>query len=396
MPVRPVRGGGRRSSSSESTAPAYARQLLDAIPIPAALLRRDGTFAAINPAWEAAATPAGLISTRDEPGQDHLKDLDLGKGFAHDAGQAVAAIIRQALLDGSPQRAPYLIDDTDKQATWIAHARSVTLEDEQFVLLTHQERTGEDQATHLSERLSTTSMDLKRALAVAQDRSHLLHGALQEFHGPITPINLQLHLLRSGGLGKITKKQDVALERIQRNVNRWWNLQENLLGQLQGLERNDEMPRLVDIRTLLDEAVPPFRDRCLASGIRLRIDRPDDAIMVEVMPRALVQVMLMLVDHAIKVTSSGGQVWVRARAVGDHAELSIQDQDPVMDPSTAQHLLDTTQSVTEHDDGGQALRAGLLYAHSVVSRIGGSLEVHCSGPGQGLEVVLNLPQSMNP
>ncbi len=393
MPVRPVRSGTRRTSSAAELVPAAARHLLQAMPVPAALLSRDGYLAAVNQAWTAAATPAGLMSTRDEPGTDHLTDLDSGKGFAHDAGQAVAAIIRTALTDG-PQSTAYVLNDADRPAMWIAHAESLDLDGQQYVLLTHQERTSEEKSQSLAEQLSTTSMDLKRVMAVAQDRSHLLHGALQEFHGPITPINLQLHLLSTGGLGKITKRQATALERIQRNVRRWWNLQEKLLGQLQGLERNDEMPRLIDLGSLLDEALPPFRDRCLASGIRLRIDRPKRSVPVQVSPRALVQVMLMLVDHAIKVTSSGGQVWVRARAVGDHAELSIQDQDPVMDPNIAQHLLDKDQLLTEHDDGGHALRSGLLYAHSVVARIGGTLEVHCSGPGQGLEVVLSLPQSL--
>ncbi len=394
MAVRPVRAGARRPGSPGDV-PDVALRMLDAMPVPAALLRTDGVLVAFNSAWEEAATPAGLVSTRDAPGQDHLTDLESGKGFAHDAGQAVAAVVRKAARGGR-HTVDYALDHDGERQLWTARAEAIELEGSDHVLLVHQERTDAEQARALAERLEETGVALNRARAVAQDRSNLLHGALQEFHGPITPIQLQLHLLQSGGLGPLTDRQKTALERVHRNVRRWWNLQENLLGALQGLERTDEATRVVDARDLLDEAVPPFADRSIASGIKLRVERPEDALPVDVTPRNLVQVLLMLIDHAVRVTPSGGQVWVRARAVGDQTELSIQDQDPFMEPRVAQHLLDRTElrGADAGEEGDQALRSGLLYAHSVLERMGGRLEVACGGAGEGLEVMLYLPLAL--
>lgn len=362
--------------------------------MPAALLRR-GRLVALNPAWTEAATPAGLVSTRDRVGQDHLTVLEQEKGFAHDAGQAVAAVVRATMEDGEHHETDYSLEDESGRRLWRARADRVELDDEDYVLLTHQEVTQQEQVERLAHRLADTGVDLRRAHAVAQDRTNLLHGALQEFHGPMTPINLELHMLQSERLGRLTKRQKAALERVHRNVRRWWGLQENLLGNLQGLERTDEAPRLIDLRSLLDEAVPPFQDRSIASGIRLRVEKPGHPLPVEVTPRALVQVLIMLIDHALRVTSSGGQVWIRARAVGDHAEISIHDQDPAMEPRIAEHLLDRGEAAVS-EEGEHALRSGLLYADSVATRIGGRLEVASSGPGQGLEVVLSLPQSLGP
>lgn len=390
MSVRPLRTGHRRGGPDD--APPAAVRLLEALPLPAALLRR-GRVVALNPAWLEAATPAGLVSTRDGVGQDHLTVLEQEKGFAHDAGQAVASIVRAAMAGGHHET-DYDLEDESGRRVWRARADPVELDEEEYVLLTHQEVTQREQVDRLARRLADTGVELRRAQAVAQDRASILHAAMQEFHGPITPINLELHLLRSGGLGDLNERQRTALERVQRNVRKWWNLQENLLGNLQGLERTDEQPRLIDLRSILDEAVPPFQDRSIASGIRLRVEKPEHPLPVEVTPRAFVQVLMMLVDHALRVTSSGGQVWIRARAVGDHAEVSIHDQDPAMEPRIAQHLLDRNELVTDPEDEGHTLRAGLLYADSVVTRIGGRLEVASSGAGQGLEVVLSLPQSL--
>ncbi len=376
-----------KASASRPPRPGKAdpavQGLLDAVPLPAAALDLRGRILALNAAWHDAARPGGLVATSDAPGRDHLKDLREEKGFARDAGRTLADAL-EAVLEGEPRRqCQYQVGEPPQ--SWEATLSRVPLEQD-VVLLVHRDVSEDDRGSALATRIDRLATSNEQAAAIARDRKRLLATAEQSFSAPLTPIRLQLHLLRSQMLGDLNDRQVGALERLERNVARWHHLQERLVSDLLSLEQPDHAPEVVDAGELFDEAMGVFHERALKAGIRLRVDRTKDPLHVVAERRPFVQVVMLLLDHAIRETPSGGLVWVRLRPSNGSAELVIQDQDPIIEPQDVAAIWND-----EADD--TSLRGAMRYSQSVVERNGGGLQLNCDGPGRGLEAVIHLPLS---
>lgn len=380
-----------RPRSPRAPAPASATHaIVDAVPLPAALLDDHGRIVRLNDAWEEHGRPGGLIDPSDEPGRDHVADLR-EKGFSRDAGRALAdALERVVRGDRERMQHDYRIDVEGQAQHWQATAARMELDGDAMVLLVHQDVTNTDRADQMTRRVASLMIDREHVGAVAHDRQRLVRASEQSFHAPLTPIRLQLHLLQGGSMGDLNERQAKALTTIERNVNRWWRLQEELISDLHALEDQGHAAETSDLVHLADEALQPFRERALKAGIRLRIDRTDEALPVHVARRPMVQVILLVLDHAIRQTPSGGLVWVQVHESAGEAELVIHDQDPTIDPQGARALLG--------DDAGTdaTLRSGLLHARRVIDRHQGRLTTHCEAPGEGLEVRLSLPLAGSP
>ncbi len=364
---------------------AAHQQLVDALPLPAALLDTRGTIRALNDAWKDEARPGALMAPTDRPGKDHLHDLRDEKGFHREAGKALADALEK-VLQGA-RRAECEYDLGQDEGFWAATMSRLEIDREDLILLVHRDLSAPHRLADVGRRVGQLMMQNEGASAIARDRDRLLATAEQEFHAPLTPIRLQMHLLQAGALGDLTDRQKKALATIDRNVKRWWHLQERLMAALTSMERAAHVPEPADMGELLLEAMQPFQERALKAGVRLRVDRSDDPLPVTVDPRGIVQSMMMLLDHAVRQTPAGGLVWVRLRPLTDIVELSVQDQDPEMDPQLAGDLLDE-DNLAESSWG-----SGLLHVQTVVERHAGEVELICRGPGQGLEVTLRLPRS---
>ncbi len=379
-----VNASSGASRTPKPAEPAH-QQLVDAIPLPAALLDTRGVIRSLNATWKELARPGALVATSDKPGQDHLHDLRDEKGFQKTAGKLLADALEPVLKGRQQATCQYSLGEED--GDWEATISRVEIDHEEFVLLVHRDISGPRRLAEAGRRVGKLMLASEGALAIARDRERLLATAEQEFHAPLTPIRLQLHLLQGGSLGDLNERQAKALATVDRNVRRWWHLQERLMAALTSMESARHAAETTDMGQLMDEAMQPFQERALKAGVRLRIDRSDEPLPVTVDARGIVQSMMMLLDHAVRETPAGGLVWVRLRPLGDSVELGVQDQDPEMDPQLAADLLDE-DNLAETSWG-----SGLLHVQTVVERHDGEIELVCHGPGQGLEVTLRLPRT---
>ncbi len=358
---------------------------MDAIPLPAALLDTRGVIRALNETWTATAKPGALVATTDKTGHDHLHDLRDEKGFHRDAGKALADALEPVLKGQKQAHCQYSLGA--EEGTWEASMSHLTLEGEDYVLLVHRDVSAPQRLVDVGRRVGKLMLMHESTTAIARDRARLLATAEQEFHGPLTPIRLQMHLLQGGALGDLNERQSKALATIDRSVKRWWHLQERLMAALTSMETAHHPPEEADMSRLLAEAAQPFQERALKAGVKLRVDRSQEALPVTVDRRGIVQSIMMLLDHAVRETPAGGLVWVRLRPVGDVVELGVQDQDPEMDPQLAESLLDESKLADS------SWGSGLLHVQTVVERHQGEIELTCHGPGQGLEVILRVPRT---
>jgi two-component system cell cycle sensor histidine kinase PleC len=114
--------------------------------------------------------------------------------------------------------------------------------------------------------------------------------------------------------------------------------------------------------------------------IRMRADR-----------RAIKQIALNLLSNAVKFTPDGGRIIVRARIVGDHAVVAIQDtgigipKDALMKLGRPFEQVESQLTKTQHGSG-----LGLAIAKSLAKLHGGAMRMR-SRLGVGTLVVVRLP-----
>ena len=150
----------------------------------------------------------------------------------------------------------------------------------------------------------------------------------------------------------------------------------------------------VDLPTLIGEVQLVLRG--LASMKRLRIDAhvdPDVATVV-VDPSRVKQMLYNYLSNAIKFTSDGGEIHVRARAEGDHEfRLEVEDTGVgVASEDIGRLFVEFQQVVSGSETTPQGTGLGLALTKRLAEAHGGSVAVR-SMPGRGSTFAVVLPRA---
>jgi signal transduction histidine kinase len=109
---------------------------------------------------------------------------------------------------------------------------------------------------------------------------------------------------------------------------------------------------------------------------------------VEGDPARLRQLVVILVDNAVRHVPSGGHVTVRVRVEGAAARLVVEDDGPGIRPEDLPRLFDRFYRASGAPGEGTGL--GLAIAHWIVERHDGHIEA-ANRPGGGAVFTVRLP-----
>jgi CheY-like chemotaxis protein len=110
----------------------------------------------------------------------------------------------------------------------------------------------------------------------------------------------------------------------------------------------------------------------------------------------LLQIVVNIVDNAIKYTPPGGHIAMRLGREEDSAVLTVQDDGPGIAPDLLPHVFDLfTQGERPLDRAQGGLGLGLNIARRLAELHGGSIEAH-SVPGRGARFTVRLPLAAAP
>ncbi len=227
--------------------------------------------------------------------------------------------------------------------------------------------------------------------ATVQRQQQFIADASHELRTPLTILHSATDLLdrhRTEPLAENGELFDDIREEILRL--------ERLAGDLLTLARSDlgELGLAVAPLDLLDaaqEAVQRVQPIAGDSGIAVTVDRNGSPLMVEADPDRLQQVLLILLDNAIKHTPSGGSVRVTARRQGGDALLEVADTGEGIPDDQLEQVFNRFVRVDvsrSRARGGAGL--GLSIARSLVEAHGGELSL-ASRLGEGTLVTVRLP-----
>ena len=147
----------------------------------------------------------------------------------------------------------------------------------------------------------------------------------------------------------------------------------------------------LDLSALSLRISQSFASKAQAAGIELHTDLPTDELPVDGDRDRLGQVLVNLLENAVRYTPPGGQVSVTARREGVHACLVVRDSGPGFPVGSEQQVFARFFRADEsrgRDSGGSGL--GLAIVAALVRAHGGQVRASNHAQG-GAEVEVSLP-----
>lgn len=210
----------------------------------------------------------------------------------------------------------------------------------------------------------------------------------QELRTPLTTIKTALTLLNSPNL-KPSQRQRY-MELIAKECDRQSCLITSLLDLVQ-LDQTAEQTSVESIK--LCETVPGFvstyQPLAEEKGIMMAYTIPEDLPAVSCAKTWLRQIVTNLLHNGIKFTSSGGQVWVKAKQQGDYVQLEFRDTGCGIAPNEIPKIFDRFYRIRQSGAESTGAGLGLTIVQQLLLYCGGSISVKSRiGEGSIFNVLL--------
>ena len=230
-------------------------------------------------------------------------------------------------------------------------------------------------------------------------RCELVANVSHDLRTPLTVIRGYLEGLRSGEIAD-RRSAEVAFEAMHAEVNRLLRLVDDLR-QVAALDAGP--PRLTRRPTLISDLAREALGRidlvASAKGMTLADEVPAGPPPLSLDQERMGQVLLNLLENAVRHTPPGGTITLRAgraeypKGSREHLWLSVQDTGDGIPPERLPHVFERFYRVDPagaRADGGAGL--GLSIARSLVEAHGGQISAQSDGvPGHGATFTLYLP-----
>lgn len=337
---------------------------LDALPLPAILVRRDEWIEAAND--KARALFGDWIADR------HFITA-LRQPVLLDA-------VETCLRDHSPQEVELLINDVRRDSVFQATVRPVEASDGPGALVCLIDQSDLRQASEMRrDFVANVSHELRTPLTA-------LLGFIETLSGPAS-------------------KDDAARVRFLDIMRQEAERMNRLVGDLLSLSRVEADGRVrptspVELCGLVRSSIHGLERLAKEKDITLCADLPDSEVVIPGDKDQLRQVLNNLCENAIKYSDQGDSVTVsltlpgyERRLRGDGVSLAVQDTGPGIDPLHIPRLTERFYRVDDHRSramGGTGL--GLAIVKHIVTRHRGRLRIE-STPGQGTLFTVLLPAS---
>lgn len=238
--------------------------------------------------------------------------------------------------------------------------------------------------------------EIERLRHLNEFKTNLINSAAHELSTPLTPIRLQLHMLKSGERGSLTDAQRWSIEVVDRNVERLSSLVKDLLdvARLEAARFPVDM-RPTELSGIVGEACEAFREPVQRAGLKFT-QKAEKGLVVLADSRRLVQVLFCLLANAVKFTRSPGEISVEAHRTGGEATVTIQDTGVGFRPEDRGKMFAAFSQIFNPEIGyAPGAGLGLYISKSIVELHGGRIWAHSDGPGKGSRFSFTVPLAPN-
>lgn len=237
--------------------------------------------------------------------------------------------------------------------------------------------------------------DKSKEYEVDKMKSEFVSIASHQLRTPLTGIKWMISLLLNGQAGKLTQKQLEFLHNIDSSNERMIQLVNDLLNvsRIESLNAKKLEKTACDLKTLIGDAINEQQGIAKQMGVRITMEDAPATVSAIVAGDhdKLYQVMMNLVNNAIKYSKKGGSVHVGCVVEGSFIKVSFRDSGigiPKAQQSKIFQKFFRADNAVQNIATGTGL--GLYYVKTVVEAHGGSIRF-ASEPEKGTTFYLTLP-----
>jgi signal transduction histidine kinase len=227
---------------------------------------------------------------------------------------------------------------------------------------------------------------LERLDKAFQEQQNFVMDVSHELRTPLTVLkgNLEVMLMQPD----LDQELRSQCQMMSAEVSRLIRLTSNLLYIASAQAGREPERRPVELDVVCLEVVRQSRD--LKPDVKLGLKHEDQVIVTGDRDQ-IRQMVLNLVENAVKYTPSGGEVALSLRKDDSHAEIAVSDTGPGIPPDILPHIFERFYRGNHRSMmGGTGL--GLAIADRIARSHGGSIDVQ-SKENKGSTFTVNLPLS---
>jgi two-component system CheB/CheR fusion protein len=232
----------------------------------------------------------------------------------------------------------------------------------------------------------------RRAELRSNDKDEFIAMLGHELRNPLSPIVASLEAIRLQG------QASGEIDIIERQVSQLRRLVDDLLdvsrltrGTIVLKKERVEMA-VVAVRAA-ELAQPLFQQR----NQTLSIVIPSEGLTLDVDLSRLVQAFANFLNNAAKFSDRGQTVLFTAERSGNRVLVRVRDQGQGIEPDMLERVFEGfVQRVHPGELATSGLGLGLTIARNLIVLHGGTVTAHSGGPGQGTEIVVDVPVAEEP
>ena len=221
-------------------------------------------------------------------------------------------------------------------------------------------------------------------------RANLLRAISHDLRTPLTSISGNASVLMTKSLSLDEEKKQEIYSYIYNDAEWLMNLTENLLS-ITRIDNGTMQLRLSTelVEDVFHEAVNHIDHKASEHVITTHLD--DDFLMAKMDARLIVQVIINILNNAIKYTPKGSHIDLSAKRQGKMVSISIADDGAGISDEAKEHLFDMFYTAENgKPDSRRGLGLGLSLCKSIVTAHGGEISVRDNSP-QGSVFTFTLP-----
>ena len=233
----------------------------------------------------------------------------------------------------------------------------------------------------------------KKLMQLDAAKSEFISIASHQLRTPLTAIKGYISMMIEGDFGRVGKKLNPVLNKVYYSNERMIQLVENLLnvsriesGKLQFIFKPTQIEEMVE--SVIDELI----GTAVEKGLKMKYDGPDKKLpLVNIDEQKIRQVVLNLIDNAIKYTDEG-ELTISLRKVKNEIIFCVKDNGIGI---TNVDLINLFKKFSRGkktylvNPGGAGL--GLFVAQQMVEAHNGKIWAESEGAGQGSRFCFALP-----
>ncbi len=212
-----------------------------------------------------------------------------------------------------------------------------------------------------------------------QLRANLLRSISHDLRTPLTSISGNAGILMASSAGMTQETKELLYSNIYDDSLWLINLVENLLAVTKIEDGSMHLKMTAELLDeIMDEALKHISRQ--SKEHNLTVNCSEEFLLVKIDARLIMQVIINIVDNAIKYTPTGSNIEISTFRKGKNAAISIKDNGNGISDEAKPHIFDMFYTAEKVMDSRRSLGLGLALCKSIITAHGGEICVSDNHP----------------